>query len=530
MKSNKIGWALGATVACLIFALGCSRVTPPISEKRSIRPPIPELDLPFMVFRVECDRENLIELPKGGRLKVPANAFVDADGQAVTGTVELRYREMQDALDIFLTGIPMDYDSAGSRQLETAGMFELRGSQNGREVQVKPGAELELRLASMTPGNDYNAYFFDEKVGNWQFLSYSSGEPNPQKAKINEKLQQLDAQLSEPQMGDNFVLDYSSALDVEYNHALCMHNIMEINGKRTVLDTIVKVLDHDQVMSKIQRYGLVWYNALGHGIVEFADRSRYPAAFVVWHRLDNDPLPAWLYPRKAPKGKTNYAGDPHPFEILENGLSTAQTLRVKKNEYVITFYAPQKMDSFSMRVQALMPLEELFQRNAKSWRKDHVGVKQALEKERAMWAQRAMQDTVAEAFRTISMSGMGIYNFDKLLEAQKILVRAEFRFKGVSGSQQLQNAWVVTEGNRSVFNLKYASSKLPIEMVTGQKAKIVAITADNRLAVLPTKRYQQIDFSSVKKSPNQPIVLELEVGPNPVASKDEVVRVFQEGN
>lgn len=80
-----------------------------------INPPIQAADLPFESYMVNADSASLIEHARGSVLKIPPNAFVDKEGNTVDGEVELKYREMHTKTDIFLAGVPMEYDSAGTK-------------------------------------------------------------------------------------------------------------------------------------------------------------------------------------------------------------------------------------------------------------------------------------------------------------------------------------------------------------------------------------------------------------------------------
>jgi len=48
----------------------------------------------------------------GSKITVPPAAFVDNNGDLVNGDIDIKYREFHDFVDFFLSGIPMEYDSA----------------------------------------------------------------------------------------------------------------------------------------------------------------------------------------------------------------------------------------------------------------------------------------------------------------------------------------------------------------------------------------------------------------------------------
>src|SRR5690606_1955637 len=112
-------------------------------------------------------------LTHGGqtKIKVPSKGFVNKDGRDVEGNVTIEYREFHDVADIISNGIPLAYDSAGHQfNLETAGMFDIRGHQNGEPVFVKKDKPIEVNLSSKVPDDRFNQYYFDTVAGNWQYL------------------------------------------------------------------------------------------------------------------------------------------------------------------------------------------------------------------------------------------------------------------------------------------------------------------------------------------------------------------------
>lgn len=127
------------------------------------------------VYDVDSRKSTTLEHPSGTVITIPANSFVRNDGTPVTGPVKITYREFRDPYDVICSGIPMHYDSGGvSGDFRSAGMFEIRGFENGTPVEVKPGAAIQVGLAVTDTSSDYNYYRLDEKQG-WQYLQ----DPGP---------------------------------------------------------------------------------------------------------------------------------------------------------------------------------------------------------------------------------------------------------------------------------------------------------------------------------------------------------------
>jgi hypothetical protein len=85
--------------------------------------------------------------------------------------VVISYREFRDQADFFLSGIPMQYDSAGhTYQFESAGMMEISGSIDGKEVFLRKDKTVNVEFASKNSGSQFNLYKFDTLAGNWNYI------------------------------------------------------------------------------------------------------------------------------------------------------------------------------------------------------------------------------------------------------------------------------------------------------------------------------------------------------------------------
>lgn len=136
-----------------------------------VAPPIANATVAYHSFTVEVAKGTVHTLPNGSKLTVPANGFVDAQGQPVSGTVTLQYREFHDAADVLVSGIPMYYAEKGKPEsgiFQTAGMIELIGNQDGQAVAIAPGKPITIDMTSYTDEDDYNLYFLDPAQRGWK--------------------------------------------------------------------------------------------------------------------------------------------------------------------------------------------------------------------------------------------------------------------------------------------------------------------------------------------------------------------------
>ena len=141
----------------------------------NVKPPIPDVDVEKNYYSVNANVGGDFTYASGTRIHIPPFAFSDANGKTVTGDIVIDYREFRDQADILASGIPMTYDSGGvMNNFESAGMFEINASQNGKEIFLKKDRKIEMEFASTDDRSSFNLYAFNDSANNWDIL----GKPN----------------------------------------------------------------------------------------------------------------------------------------------------------------------------------------------------------------------------------------------------------------------------------------------------------------------------------------------------------------
>ncbi|MGH1337399.1 MAG: hypothetical protein ACRBFS_14850 [Aureispira sp.] len=159
----------------------------------AIAPPIKGVDVAYQEYSIQAGTAKEIVTPTGSRITIPANAFVDKNGTPVTGAVDIRYREFHSAEDIIASGIPMHEPETGA-YMQTAGMFEIKGEQNGQEIFMTANKPVQIDMASQVAGNNYNFYQLGPKDCRWKDKGTQPAQPNTHKLA---SLRKLDAQLNQ---------------------------------------------------------------------------------------------------------------------------------------------------------------------------------------------------------------------------------------------------------------------------------------------------------------------------------------------
>jgi hypothetical protein len=177
MKNRiKIIIAVGVVIIALLSIRNCSCNRPKTIEKPVVlnntylltNPPLPSLDIPYQTFTIDPSKPNVFYSKFGAKINIPANAFLDKQGNLIKEKVEISFREFYNPLDFYLAGIPMNYEDDGvDKVLESGGMVELTAKSNNQELFVNPTNKIAVDLFSWTKSKDFNLYDLDKTNGKW---------------------------------------------------------------------------------------------------------------------------------------------------------------------------------------------------------------------------------------------------------------------------------------------------------------------------------------------------------------------------
>ena len=156
----------------VVYCTNKSENTPVIQENEkstSIKPPLEELQIPLTDYTINTSKDTLIRYNSATQIRIPEAAFLDTDGNVITSEVKLRFRSFSNPVEIFLSGLPMEYTSGGEDKVfESAGMLEILAQADGKEVFTNPNSKIEVDFLSLDASNEFNVYTLDTLSGQWQ--------------------------------------------------------------------------------------------------------------------------------------------------------------------------------------------------------------------------------------------------------------------------------------------------------------------------------------------------------------------------
>ena len=160
--------ALAASIALFLYIRNPYTTTDDSSRALALKQPFQNIQLPLAQYKVDAEKGDTLKHSSGSVIVIPATAFVDKNGKAVNGKVDIHYREYNNSVDKFLTGIPQ---SENNTTLQSAAMIQIQGFKDGKPVFISKDKELQLELKSTIPSSlpieSLTAYSFTNSDKDW---------------------------------------------------------------------------------------------------------------------------------------------------------------------------------------------------------------------------------------------------------------------------------------------------------------------------------------------------------------------------
>ncbi|MEA2043329.1 MAG: hypothetical protein U9N85_12375, partial [Bacteroidota bacterium] len=430
----------------IVLSMSCSEE---IAEKSFVRPPFPALNPEYVSFDFEAEEGGEYIHESGTKITVPGDLWEDKEGNPVSGTVRVKYREFHDAVDIFLSGSSMNYDSAGVQEVfQTAGMFEIRAYKDSSEIFIKKGKSLEVKMASYKDEADYNFYTLDENERNWKYQGRTEPEINSEIALIKDSVSKLKSE-KVFSIKDNafFALNYSGLLDVYF----------QSNPKNFKYGSKLP-------KRRAEKYGLIYSGIHGYNNVTFRGRT-YAAWEMVWETQEGRKLPWWS--KNSGINKLTYLGN---------------------NLYYMNFQSHKNSKHrTTIKIKAIMPIRYLFATSPEDWQAKYDDIMKRIDVEQSRLEKQAA------VYRTFKVNTTGLCNWDRIMkQSQPLFAKSNFTFDKITDEEFADiDVYYFVRNNEtfSRFNLATTDS---IQIAQDSTAQFVAVLSDNEAAVFNAEAYSKI--------------------------------------
>lgn len=436
------------------------------------QPLIPGMEVQFNTFTINSQADTTLLLPNGTSIFIPGKCFKNSKEAVVIDSVTILYREFHDAVDIMLSGIPMEFISMGEkRYFSTAGMFEIDAKAKGEKLSIVDGKSIRVRMASKYAGDNYSFFYLNPQNGSWEWVDLPATEVNTIKMEAKAK---LDAKKPPMLLSENyFALDYGRLLDIMAN------------------DDYKKVMNlrKNPPTEKLKEYKIKIYDVNWRYEIQFG-RAYYDLPEMLWKDLDGKTFPKWLK-NFFPKWERGKDGKWY--------MANFSARQLGGNVYEIKCNDGNK--TFEKRMEAVMPMKSFLRLPASEWQKRYDEAMAQLAEE------QQKIDLMAETYRTYSVNRLGIYNFDYLQKLNNwFKVNPIFM---LDGQKVTGDVFIVFSDNSGFVNLKpneYNEMRINPQSLH----RILMVLPDKTFGVYPVEKLSEIDVDELAKqeTPNLTFTLE----------------------
>lgn len=161
MKTKMI--LAGATIALGLVACNKENPSPDspttTSEFNSIQEYLSSKTVESQTFSFQAENGYTFTGNKGSVITIPANGLIDANGNAVTGTVNGSVMEVFSNSDIMFSRV---FPRTGGNILNSGGEFNLTLTQNGNELRVANGLFVQVEMPAQAEDPGMLLFFADQ--------------------------------------------------------------------------------------------------------------------------------------------------------------------------------------------------------------------------------------------------------------------------------------------------------------------------------------------------------------------------------
>lgn len=457
-----------------------------------ISPPLAQANIAQDSYTVDADSATTIDYTSGSKISIPAGAFHDEKGNPVKGKVTLKYREFHDQKDIFLSGIPMIYDSAGDKFVfESAGMMEITAYQDGKSLNTNPDKPIRVDMVSNTKEDRYNTYYLDTVEKKWINLNQANLDP----AQFKQQSQTGDTarsiatnkaiELQEDQLSSNPALDkYAqevkrAAVAVKAVEKEKPMPIAKADNTKTKFHIVLDTLEFPELSA---------YKGIRFQVKDEKDFDQ-ASAKIEWEDVKLKKLSGIDYEVTFSKGSK-------VFKLVATPVVDDKNMAESKKMYDKKFAEYQAKLSDRKEAEAKAKME--YEARAKAMEEQmKVAIAEQKEKDRVYEASLTRADLV---YRTFSVYRFGTYNCDSPVgwPTESNVVASLTNEKGEK--LNLHSLNLVEKGRNAIFPYYANGGECKAFKFNGSKDNMLwAVTDDNKLAIVDIQSFKAQANAAVGK-------------------------------
>ncbi len=465
-----------------------------------INPPIENLEMPYEIVEISTEEGGEFIMEDGTRLILPKDAFVNENGEKISGTVRLKYRKFEGLSDIFLSGIPMKYDSANATyQMSTIGMMELQGFHENKAVYFDKAKKANVQLSSvqnLDKIEDYNVYYLNEQVKNWEYKTVDKVSLVVDAA----TQRRIDAALSESEIVKNIGLTQSKIKALKApktNHESAFFSEFNLekpmppkapNPNNFVLD--FDFSDFENPINDTSTYNANAYLTEYKEVIweVSADQEvAYEQAIsgTIWNNVDLQTLNNQQF-------KLRLASGSRRVELILTPVLKAEELAIAQAKYrTALINYNQKLANFNAQNEVDVVLSEADKLKIEALELEMAKLQQAYSKARIK-AMKSLQLDLKnqKIINQFEINQFGIWNCDQPKLIQNRTISAKFQ----DASGKAVDFYMVYIANKTKGNVQrfYTNQKVAIEYNKNDENILWLVTKEGAIAVADKLEFDKI--------------------------------------
>ncbi|NOQ26118.1 MAG: hypothetical protein GQ564_12205 [Bacteroidales bacterium] len=471
----------------LIFSFSCTK-----EKSFVIEPPIAGLETKFIEININPQKDSVYILENDTRIRISKGSILDMEGNPIMENINLKFRQFDDAVSIFLSGLPMSYTStSGNMVLQTAGMYEIRGEYNNASVRIDTDKPISISIGSFYDDSRQGFFKLDEETGDWDLIDIPEGIYNEEVISLRDKVANLKPEWEIPLPPNFYVFSLGRMADIFLNDD--WNKISKANM--------------DVMKQKMKGYGVKTMNIGGRWISVKYKGNSYDAAEMLWEANKTLIIPKWA--------KNIYGSyyDNEKNEYKEQILLK----KINGSLYKLTVIDYKNNKKWSANLKLITHLRYLIK-----YSPEQLIAKQKQIEQEIQEAEEKLK-TLRLIEYTTEIYEMGIYNCDRPVYFREGKPQLNFSFDEKAITEKEIHKISVFNNDLSSYAIPTSYKPITCAFFKGVN-KIVLISKNGDIGLFSGQDFKQLDSIAIRKS----LSLEIPLTKIKVENEEELRELLKE--
>jgi Leucine-rich repeat (LRR) protein len=144
--------------------IGKPVVFPDYLKDLDFKAPFKNLIRSFEAFKINSKSKRKIKLASGTNVTIEPNSFQTKNNKPYNGEVVFEIKEIKSSLEIFISGLPMVYDSSAVYGFESGGMYVMKATTaSGKELSLRDNKFINVNTVLPDDNGGFETYELNDK-------------------------------------------------------------------------------------------------------------------------------------------------------------------------------------------------------------------------------------------------------------------------------------------------------------------------------------------------------------------------------